>query len=126
MPFSCQLPLHSHSLSMDRLFSAGHSHSRSVLWVVEGLCVLALVALLVLSKNRLVKILSGCGVEICAWQICKAAAGPDALLTRIMTWVTASVLIILTLAIVNSIKWRHYGEEESDADRRNPPDAPRT
>ena len=48
------------------------------------------------------------------------------MLTRIMTWVTASVLIILTLAIVNSIKWRHYGEEESDADRRNPPDAPRT
>ena len=87
---------------------------------------LSLVSLLVLSKNRLVKILSGCGVEICAWQICKAAAGPDALLTRIMTWVTAGVLIILTLAIVNSIKWRHYGEEESDADRRNPPDAPRT
>ena len=43
-----------------------------------------------------------------------------------MTWVTAGVLIILTLAIVNSIKWRHYGEEESAADRRNPPDAPRT
>lgn len=126
MPFSCQLLLHSHiSVDGQAVFCRTQPFPVGVV-VVEGLCVLALVALLVLSKNRLVKILSGCGVEICAWQICKAAAGPDALLTRIMTWVTAGVLIILTLAIVNSIKWRHYGEEESDADRRNPPDAPRT
>ena len=126
MPFSCQLLLHSHiSVDGQPVFCRTQPSPVGIV-IVVGLCGLALVALLVLSKNRLVMILSGCGVEICAWQICKAAAGPDALLTRIMTWVTAGVLIILTLAIVNSIKWRHYGEEESDADRRNPPDAPRT
>ena len=90
--------------------------------VVEALCILALIAILVLVRNRLVRILSACGVEICAWQLCKAIVGPEALLTRIMTWVTAGVLIILTLAVVNSIKWRQYGEarnEEPHMDARS-------
>ena len=84
---------------------------------VEGLCILALVAVLVLVRNRLVRILSACGVEICAWQLCKAIFGPEALLTRVMTWVTAGVLIILTLAVVNSIKWRQYGEPRNEEPR---------
>ncbi len=124
MPFCCQFPFQAF-LAVDgqAVFCRAQPFPVGVV-VMEGICVLALAALLVLSKNRLVKILSGCGLEICAWQICKAVVGSDALLTRIMTWVTAGVLIILTLAIVNSINWRHYGEEETDANRQNPPDEP--
>lgn len=89
--------------------------------VIEILCILALFAVLLLCRSSLVRILSLCAIEICVWLLCKYAIGPDSLLTKIMTWVTAGVLIILTLAIVNSIHWHPYGEEKEGPDSRNRP-----
>lgn len=90
--------------------------------IIDGLCVLALVAVLLLFKSSLVRLVSLCAMEICFWQVCKYAIGPDSLLTKITTWITAAVLIILTLAIVNSIHWHPYGERNEDhTDTKNHP-----
>jgi hypothetical protein len=122
MPFCCQLFCSGFSLSNHvSVFCTAQSIPVGAV-VVEGLCVAALGTVIWLAKNRLIRILGCCGVEICLWQICKAVFGEEALLTRIMTWVTAGVLIVLTLAIVNSIKWHHYGEKDADDSSTDPPE----
>lgn len=75
--------------------------------VIEIVCALALVAALILVKTRLWRTLFACGLEICAWRICKTVLGADSLVSTIMTWLTAGVLIVLTLVIVNNIHWKH-------------------
>lgn len=90
--------------------------------VIEGLCILALLAVFLLFKSSLVRLVSLCAMEICFWLVCKHAIGPDSLLAKITTWITAAVLIILTLAIVNSIHWHPYGERNEDhTDTKNHP-----
>lgn len=90
--------------------------------IINGLCVLALMAVLLLFKSSLVRLTSLCAIEICFWQVCKYAIGSNSLLTKITTWITAAVLIILTLAIVNSIHWHPYGERTEDhTDTQNHP-----
>lgn len=74
--------------------------------VIEIVCALALAAALILSKTSLWRTLFACALEICAWRICKTVLGSDSLISKIMTWLTAGVLIILTLVIVNNIHWR--------------------
>lgn len=64
-----------------------------------------LVVLIFFFKHRFMKILCACGAEICLWLACKMAFGTDAILTQIMTWLTALVAIIIVIAIVNRIDW---------------------
>ena len=64
-----------------------------------------IIVLLVLVRNRMFKIICACGAEVCLWLACKVAFGPDALLSQIMTWVTALAVIALMIAIVNRIDW---------------------
>lgn len=93
--------------------------------VVEILCGLALAAALFLSKTGLWRTLFACALEICAWRICKTVLGPDSIVSKILTWLTAGVLILLTLVIVNNIHWRQYDVRDDrgkPAEPNEPPD----
>lgn len=68
------------------------------------LAVLCIVLLLVF-RNRLLKVIFACGCEVCLFFACKDFFGEDALVTDIMRWVTALAACILTVAIVNRINW---------------------
>ena len=84
---------------------------------VELFLMLCLIAAVFLFKARILKIIAGCAAEFCLWQACKAAFGPDAIPTQILTWITAVVVIVLTLAIVNRIPWHQYGSKKDGQDR---------
>lgn len=84
---------------------------------VELFLMLCLIAAVFLFKARILKIIAGCAAEFCLWQACKVAFGPDAILTQVLTWITAVVVIVLTLAIVNRIPWHQYGSKKDGQDR---------
>ena len=57
------------------------------------------------SRSRSVKIFCACGAEVFLFLACKMAFGSDALVTQIMCWLTAAVVCILTVGVVNRINW---------------------
>ena len=72
-----------------------------------------LIALLFFFRQRFLKMLCACGAEICLWLSCKMAFGDDAILTQIMTWITALAAIIIVIAIVNRIDWSNLRGKKS-------------
>ena len=68
------------------------------------ICILLLV-LLFFFRQRFMKMLCACGAEICLWLACKMAFGEDAILSQIMTWITAFAAIIIVISVVNHIDW---------------------
>lgn len=64
-----------------------------------------LVVLMLIFRRRILKILCGCGAEICLFLACKLFFGSDSIITQIMCWFTAAVACIVTVAIVNRINW---------------------
>ena len=64
-----------------------------------------LIILMLIFRRRILKILCGCGAEICLFLACKLFFGSDSIITQIMCWFTAAVACIVTVAIVNRINW---------------------
>ena len=64
-----------------------------------------LVVLMLIFRPRILKILCGCGAEVCLFLACKLFFGSDSIITQIMCWFTAAVACIVTVAIVNRINW---------------------
>jgi hypothetical protein len=56
-------------------------------------------------RQRIVKILCSCSVEVCLFIACRLYFGSDSIVTQIMCWLTAAVACIITVAIVNRINW---------------------
>lgn len=81
-----------------------HTFSKGTL-IAELVICFILVVLLFLFRQRFLKILCACGAEICLWLSCKMAFGEDAIITQIMTWITALAAIIIVIAVVNRIDW---------------------
>lgn len=73
--------------------------------IVELVICVLLIVLLFFFRRRFLKMLCACGAEICLWLACKMAFGADALISQIMTWVTALAAIIMVISIVNRIDW---------------------
>ena len=73
--------------------------------ITELVLAALLLGLVFFFRRRFMKILCGCGSEVCLFLACKLAFGPDALLTQIMCWITAAVACIITVSIVNRINW---------------------
>lgn len=73
--------------------------------IIELVIAAIMVVCLFLCRQRTMKIICVCGAEICLWLACKMAFGEDAILTQIMTWLTALVAIIIVITIVNRIDW---------------------
>lgn len=76
---------------------------------VIAVLVLALLSLVLLfiARRRLLKILFACSCEVCLFFACKMFFGDEALLTKIMCWVTALAACVVTVAIVNRINWNN-------------------
>jgi hypothetical protein len=68
------------------------------------LAVLLMVAAFLL-RSRSLKIFCACTSEVFLFLSCKMAFGPEAIVTQIMCWLTAAVVCILTVGIVNRINW---------------------
>ena len=64
-----------------------------------------LIILMLIFRRRILKILCGCGAEICLFLACKLFFGSDSIITQIMCWVTGAVACIVTIAFVNSVNW---------------------
>ena len=64
-----------------------------------------LIILMLIFRRRILKILCGCGAEICLFLACKSTFGPHAVITQIMCWLTGAVACIVTIAFVNSVNW---------------------
>lgn len=73
--------------------------------ITELIICLLLIALLFLFRQRFLKIICACGAEVCLWLACKMAFGSDAIISQILTWITALVAIIVVIAVVNRIDW---------------------
>ncbi|MBE6557870.1 MAG: hypothetical protein E7661_02510 [Ruminococcaceae bacterium] len=73
--------------------------------IVELLIFALLVALIFMFKHRFMKIICACGAEVCLWLTSKMAFGSDALISQILTWITALVAIIVVITVVNRIDW---------------------
>ena len=56
-------------------------------------------------RQRIVKILCACSIEVCLFLACRLYFGYDSIVTQIMCWFTAAVACIVTVAIVNRINW---------------------
>ena len=54
-------------------------------------------------RQRIVKILCACSIEVCLFLACKLYFGSESLVTQIMCRVIAAVACIATVAIVNRI-----------------------
>ena len=71
-----------------------------------------LLALVFLFRRRFLKTICGCTSEICLFLACKEYFGSDALVTQVLCWITAAIVCIVTVTIVNSIDWNklrsHY------------------
>ncbi len=77
-------------------------------WTILVTCLVAAVislALVFVFRRRFLKILCGCASEICLFMACKEYFGSNALITQIACWVTAVIVCIVTVTIVNSIDW---------------------
>lgn len=81
--------------------------------ITELVICFLLIVLLFFFKQRFLKMLCACGAEICLWLACKMAFGEDAILTQIMTWITALAAIIIVIAIVNRIDWSNLRGNKS-------------
>ena len=90
--------------------------SRTVMTVPEEeismgkiIACLVIAALLILPmlffRQRIVKILCSCGIEVCLFLACRLYFGSESVVTQIMCWFTAAVACIITVAIVNRINW---------------------
>ena len=70
---------------------------------------LVIAALLILPmlffRQRIVKILCSCGIEVFLFLACRLYFGSESIVTQIMCWITAAVACIVTVAIVNRINW---------------------
>jgi hypothetical protein len=64
-----------------------------------------LMAAAFLLRSRSLKIFCACTSEVFLFLSCKMAFGPEAIVTQIMCWLTAAVVCILTVGIVNRINW---------------------
>ena len=73
--------------------------------ITELVIALLLLALMFFTRSRGLKIFCGCGAEICLFFACKLFFGSDSLITLIMRWLTAAVVCIVTVSIVNRINW---------------------
>ncbi len=73
--------------------------------ITELVIAVLLLSFMFIFRKRFLKVLCGCGSEVCLFLACKLAFGPDALLTQIMCWITAAVACIITVSIVNRINW---------------------
>ena len=56
-------------------------------------------------RRRFLKIIFACTFEMCLFLACQGYFGSDALITEIARWVTAVIVCIVTVTIVNSIDW---------------------
>jgi hypothetical protein len=65
----------------------------------------ALLIPMLFFRQRIVKILCSCSVEVCLFIACRLYFGSDSIVTQIMCWLTAAVACIITVAIVNRINW---------------------
>ena len=83
-------------------FSAASPKTRAFLLTEAVLCVLFLILAIVIRK-RFVRLVCLSGIEVCAWLACKMIFGEEFILTTIMTWVTAALTLLITIAIVNRI-----------------------
>ena len=70
---------------------------------------LAIAGLLIIPmlifRQRIVKILCSCGIEVFLFLACRLYFGSESIVTQIMCWITAAVACIVTVAIVNRINW---------------------
>lgn len=66
---------------------------------------LLLTAIVFWVRSRSAKIFFACGAEVFLFLACKMAFGPEAIVTKIMCWLTAAVACIMTVFIVNRINW---------------------
>ena len=73
--------------------------------ITELVLAALLLGLVFFFRRRFMKILCGCGSEVCLFLACKLAFGSDAIITQIMCWLTAMVACIITVAVVNRIDW---------------------
>ena len=73
--------------------------------ITELVVALCLLALMFFTRSRGLKIFCGGGSEIFLFLACKLYFGSDSTITRILCWVTAAVVCIVTVAIVNRIDW---------------------
>jgi uncharacterized membrane protein len=99
-------------------FSAASPKTRAFLLTEAVLCVFFLILAIVIRK-RFVRLVCLSGIEVCAWLACKMIFGEDFILTTIMTWVTAALTLLITIAIVNRIDWgslRGKREDEYSSD----------
>ncbi len=64
-----------------------------------------LLASMFIFRRRFLKIIFGCTSEMCLFLACKEYFGSDALITQIFCWITAVIVCIVTVTIVNSIDW---------------------
>lgn len=71
-------------------------------WLI--LAGLLLIPMLIL-RQRIVKILCSCTIEVCLFIACRLYFGSESIVTQIMCWLTAAVACIITVAIVNRINW---------------------
>ena len=96
--------LHHSVFNPAALTETTHTISKSTL-IAELVICFVLIVLLFLFKQRFLKMLCACGAEICLWLSCKMAFGEHAIITQIMTWITALASIIIVIAVVNRIDW---------------------
>lgn len=69
--------------------------------VISGLLIIPML----IFRQRIVKILCACSIEVCLFLACRLYFGSESVVTQIMCWVTAAVACIVTVAIVNRINW---------------------
>ena len=73
--------------------------------ITELVVAVLLFCLVFIFRRRFLKIICGCASEICLFLACKEYFGSNALITQIACWVTAVIVCIVTVTIVNSIDW---------------------
>lgn len=73
--------------------------------ITEVAIALCLLVLMFFTRSRGLKIFCGGGAEICLFFACKLFFGSDSVITQIMCWLTAAVVCIVTVAVVNRIDW---------------------
>ncbi len=75
--------------------------------ICEVVIALLLLVLMFMLRGRFLKLMCACGAEIGLFLACKTFFGNDALLTKIMCWITAAVACIVTVSVVNRINWKN-------------------
>lgn len=73
--------------------------------ITELVIAFVLIVMMLIFRRRILKILCGCGAEVCLFLACKLFFGGDSIITQVMCWFTAAVACIVTVALVNRINW---------------------